>query len=443
MVDILVIGGGAAGMSAASKAKRMKPDLSILVVEASNYVSYAPCGIPYYVSGIVDDHMKLIHYPVEFFIKKRGINVMVNTHVIEVNLDDRVAILKSSEKEREVEFEKLVIATGAKPIMPPIEGIDLQGIYTLHHIEDGIKLKKAAKESEKIGIVGGGYIGLEMAEAFIQLGKRVMVFEMLPHVLPNIDEDMAKIVEKTLVSHGVDLKLDEKVVAFEGEDRVKKVITEKGEYEVDLVLMAVGVKPNADLFKNSRLEFGVRGAIRVNEKMGTNLENVYAAGDVAETKHLVTGKPTWIPLAQTANKMGRVAGANIAGGDMRFPGVVGTAFTKIFELHIARTGLTTEEARKEGFDVTSVNIEARTKACFYPSAKLIYVKLIYDKETRKLLGGQIISEEDATGRINVMAAALYAGLSVDEIFYLDLGYAPPFAPVWDPLVIASSIASRK
>lgn len=443
MVDLLVIGGGAAGMAAASKAKRTNPALDTLVVEKSKYVSYAPCGIPYYIEGLVKDHNELIHYPAEFFIKKRGINVMTETMVTDIDLDGRIAVIENSNGSKEIEFSKLIIATGAKPIVPPIDGVDLPGIYTIHHIEDGIELKKAVLRANNIAVVGAGYIGLELTEALIENKKRVILLEMLPHVLPNIDWDMAEIIEKKLIEKGVELHLNEKVVAFEGDERVKKVITEKNQYNVDLVILSVGVKPNTDLFKKSKLEFGIKGAIKVNQRMETNLKDIYAAGDAVETKNLITNKPTWIPLAHTANKMGRVAGANVAGGDMTFPGVVGTAFTKVFDLNVARTGLSEKEAKEEGFNVASVRIEARTKANYYPGAKSIHVKLIFDKETRKLLGGQIIGGEDTAGRVNVLATALYASLTVDEIFFLDLGYAPPFAPVWDPLVVASSVAGRR
>jgi len=443
MIDVLVIGGGAAGMAAASKAKRTNPELKILVVEANKFVSYAPCGIPYYVEGLVKDHMDLIHYPAEFFIKKRGINIMTETRVTEIDLENKSAIIQNAEASKEIEFNKLIIATGAKPIIPPIDGVDLEGIHTIHHIEDGIKLRQAIEKADKIAIVGAGYIGLELTEALIERKKKVILLEMLPHVLPNIDEDMAEIIEEKLIEHNVDLHLNEKVVAFEGESKVKRVVTIKDQYDIDLVILSVGVRPNTDLFKSSKLNFGVKGAIKVNERMETNLNGIYAAGDVAETKHLVNGKPTWIPLAQTANKMGRVAGANVAGGNMVFPGIVGTAFTKVFDLNIARTGLSEREAKEEGFKVGSVKIEAKTKANYYPGAQKIHVKLIFDKETRKLLGGQIIGGEDTVGRVNVLATALYANLTVDDIFYIDLGYAPPFAPVWDPLVVASSVAGRK
>ncbi|MGQ4892344.1 MAG: CoA-disulfide reductase [Candidatus Njordarchaeia archaeon] len=443
MAKVLVIGGGAAGMSAASKAKRTNPSLDITVVEGSGYVSYAPCGIPYFLGGLIPSDEDLVYYKPEVFIKKRGIDVRIRTRVTSIDLDSRIAIVEDAEgSNEELNYDYLVIATGAEPIKPPIEGIELEGIETVKFIEDGIKIKKMASNAENIVVVGGGYIGLEMVDAFHMLGKKVTLIEMLPHVLPNIDLDMAELLHDELRKNGVDLRLEEKVVAFEGDEKVKKVITEKGEYMADLVILAVGVKPQTALFKNSKLEFGVKGAIKVNEKMQANIEGVYAVGDVAETKHLVTGKPTWIPLAQTANKMGRVAGSNIAGVEMTFPGVLGTAFTKVMNLNIARTGLNTEEAKQNGFNVGSVKIKSRTKAHYYPNSKEIQVKLIYDKDSRKLLGGQLISEGDPSGRANIIATALYAGLKVDDIFYIDLGYAPPFAPVWDPLVIASSVASK-
>lgn len=440
---VLVIGGGAAGMATASKAKRTNPNLDITVVEKSNFVSYAPCGIPYFISGVVESEEKLVHYKPEYFIEKRGIDVRTKTSVEYVDLDNRIAgITDSNGKEEEINFDILVIATGAKPIIPPIEGVDLEGIYTVRLIEDGLALKKILDKVNKVTIVGGGYIGLELAESFRTVNKKVTLIEMLDHVLPNIDPDMAALIHEELERNGVELKLGEKVVGFEGNGHVKKVLTEKGEYETDIVVLAVGVQPQTELFQNSKLEFGVRGSIKVNDKMQTNIDDIYAVGDVAESIHIVTGKPTWIPLAQTANKMGRVAGSNIAGQEMRFPGVLGTALTKVMGLNVGRTGLSTKEAMEAGFNVRSVKIEARTKANYYPGGKKIVVKLIYDEDTKLLLGGQIITPDDPAGRTNVIATALYNKMKVDELFFVDLGYAPPFAPVWDPLVVASSIAMR-
>lgn len=444
MNRVLVIGGGASGMAAASKAKRMKPDLEVIVCEASRYVSYAPCGIPYYIAGIVKNENALIHYTAEFFREKRGIDVRTQCIVEDMDPKAKIAHIKENgDKSYELEFDKLVIATGASPIKPPIEGVDLDGIYTIRLIEDGLLIKEKLKKAENITIVGAGYIGLEMAEAIRHLNKKVRIIEMLDHVLPNIDKDMAEIIEKELLENNVELILGEKVEAFEGKDYVEKIITSNNEYSTDLVILAVGVRPQTDLFRDKGLEFGVKGAIKVNRRMETNLEDIYAVGDVAENIHLVTGKPTWIPLAQTANKMGRTAGTNLAGGNAEFPGVLGTAFTKVFGQNVGRTGLSEVEAQREGINFKSVKITGRTKAGYYPDAKSITVKLIYEEDSRRLLGAQIISSGDATGRTNVIATALYAKLRVDDLFFIDLGYAPPYAPVWDPLVIASSVAARK
>jgi len=440
---VLVIGGGAAGMATASKAKRSKPDLEITVIEKSSFVSYAPCGIPYFLSGEVKSKDDLVYYKPEYFREKRGIDVRTKTSVEKVDIEGGLAEIQQQDgKSSEIEFDILVIATGAKPIIPSIDGVDLEGIYTVRLIEDGLALKEIVNKIERVTIVGAGYIGLELAESFRKLNKKVTLIEMLPHVLPNIDSDMASLVEEELRKNKVDLRLGEKVQGFEGDNRVKKVITDKNEYETDIAILAVGVTPQTELFKNSKLKFGIKGTIKVDERMKTNIEHVYAVGDVVETKHLVTGKPTWIPLAQTANKMGRVAGSNIAGIEMRFPGVLGTALTKVFDLNIGRTGLSTREAEEAGFNVKSVKIKARTKAHYYPGSQEIHVKLIYDEDSKRLLGGQIITPGDPTGRINVLATALYNKMNVDEIFFVDLGYAPPFAPVWDPLVVASSIAMR-
>ncbi len=444
MARLLVIGGGPAGMAAASKAKREKPDLEVIVAEAGKYVSFALCGIPYYLAGVVKDINELVHYTPEYFREKRKIDVRIKTKVTSVDFSGKKAILEyENGREEEVEWDYLVIATGAKPRTFPLPGLDLEGIYTIRSLDDAVIIKEAAKKAEKVVIVGGGYIGLEVAEAFRILGKKVTVIEALDHVLPNVDKDIADYVEEELRRNGIEIKKEQKVVGFEGNGKVRKVLTEKGEYEADLVIFSVGVVPNTDLFRDSPLEFGFKGAIRVNERMETNIEGVYAVGDVATVKNIVTGKEDWIALAQIANKMGRVAGANIAGLEMSLPGVAGTAFIKVFDLEVGRTGLTEFQAKKLGYNVESIVVKSVTKPKYYPGWKNIVVKILYDSESKKILGAQAVGGEGVSMRINAIATALYAKLTVDELFNIDFGYAPPFAPVWDPLVVASSLALRR
>lgn len=439
---VVVVGGGPAGMTAASRVKKLKPDTRVVVFERSRFVSYAACGIPYYIGGYVEDLNKLVHYTADFFRKGRGIEVYTETEVVELH-DGTLKAIDKSGKEIDVRWDTLVLATGAKPIIPPIDGVDLDGVLTLRVLEDAEKARKYVSKAEKIAVVGGGYIGLEVAENLVHLGKKVTLFEMLPHVMPTLDHDMAEFIEAELEKNGVEVRTGEKVVEIAGNDRVDKIITEKGEYNVDLVFLAVGVQPDTTLADMLGLEKGFRSAVKVDKKLRTSREGVYAAGDVAETTNIVTGKPDWIPLATTANKMGYVVGSNISGREMEFPGVVGTAITKVFELGIARTGLTEDQARKNGFEPISALVTAKTRPGYYPGGKTIRVKVVADRGSGKLLGAQALGGENVLARVNAFASLLFKQGTVYDLFFDDLAYAPPFSTVWDPLVIAARILMRK
>ncbi len=440
----IVVGGGAAGMSAASRIRRIKKEAEITVFEKGGYVSHAPCGIPYYIEDLIPKSEDLVFYTPEFFREKRGISVLLYTEVKRVDVEEKEVQVSNGKSTKKYSWDKLILATGASPFIPPIKGTDLKGIYTLHLIEDGVRFKKVLKKSKTVAVVGGGYIGLEVTEAICRKEKRVILFEMMPHVLPaTFDDDTAKIIQEEVRKNKVELHLNEKVTEFQGKESVEKVLTEKGEYPVDVVLLSAGVKPNIKLAKEAGLEIGSTGAVKVNKKMETNVAGVYAAGDIAETTNLVTGKKTWVPLAPTANKMGFVAATNAAGGYLEFPGVTGTAITKVFNLFAGRTGLTEKEAKKEGFNVASVMIEAKTKAHYYPNRKPIYVKLVGDMDSKRVLGAQVIGSEEVLGRINVVSLLISNGGTVKDLIFTDLGYAPPTSPVWDPLIIAARVLSRK
>lgn len=445
MLKVVVVGGNAAGMSAASRAKRLKPDLNVMVFERGNYVSYGPCGIPYYVSGVVRRLEDLIHEPLETFVRERGIDVKIRCEVVDIDTSGKAVTIidRDSGRERRVEYDKIVLATGGRPVVPRIDGVGLEGVYTLRGLEDADKLMKGLLKAEKVVIVGGGYIGVEMAEAIIKLGKKVTVLEMMPHILPNFDPDVAQYVERELKIHGVDVRTEEKVIEIRGKSSVSKVVTEKGSYDADIVLLAVGVKPNIDLAMKAGIDLGVTGAIKVDERMRTSKEDVYAAGDNSETINIITGKPTYNPLAPTANKMGRVAGTNVAGFQAVFKGVVGSALLKVFNIEAGRTGLSSKEAEKEGFNVVSATIESITKSKYCPDVKNIKVKMIADADTGRLLGVQIIGEEGVSGRINTLATALMSGMSVYDVATLDVAYHPCFGPVWDPIIIAASVLLRQ
>ncbi|MEM3478288.1 MAG: FAD-dependent oxidoreductase, partial [Archaeoglobaceae archaeon] len=428
---IVIVGGGASGMTAASRIKAMKPEWDVIVFEETNFVSHAPCGIPYVVEGISKaDH--LMYYPVEFFRKERNIDVRINAKVVEAG--EGYVRVRENGKESKYEWDKLLIATGALPKVPKVEGVDLENVVTIRHPAFAGRLKKVIDEAKKVVIVGAGYLGVEMAEAVASLGKKTTVVEFLDQPLPNLDKEIAEIV-KTEMSKKVDLRLNEAVKAFEGKDKVERVVTEKGSYECDLAIVATGVRPNVEVAKMLGCKLGETGAIWVDERMRTSVENVFSAGDCAETKHMVTGKKVWIPLAPSANKMGYVAGVNIAGGELEFPGVLGTQLTKFFDLEIGSTGLSEKTARADGFEVKTTTIKAKTRVHYYPGGKDITLKVVADRDGR-ILGAQAVGSEVAM-RINVFSAMIQAKFKVKDVFFADLAYAPPLTPIWDPIIVSA------
>ena len=443
---LVVVGGVAAGMSAAAKARRVNREMEIVAYEKSGYVSYGSCGIPYFIKGDIKEVPDLVVRTPEQFAKS-GIEVHVHHEVLSVDVEKRQVVVRNLDTGQEFadHFDKLVLTTGGKASKPPIPGIDLNHIYTLRVVEDAVAVRTFLRESKPANavIVGGGYIGLEMAEALAGQVKKVTVVEMLPQVLPNMDSDFAAMAAEELEKNGVELVLESPVEGFEGEDGdVKAVVAGGKTFPADLVILAVGVRPNATLAKEAGIALGPTGAVAVNERMETNVPGIYSAGDVAEAHHLVTGKPAYIPLGTTANKQGRVAGENAAGGNAIFGGVVGTAVVKVFGMEFGRTGLTEKEAFKEGFDAASVSIKSLSRAHYYPGHKPLYVKLVFEKGTKRLLGAQTAGQEGAALRINVLAAALHAGWTVEDVSRLDLAYAPPFAPVWDPILVAANVAKK-
>jgi CoA-disulfide reductase len=432
-VRVAVIGGGAGGMTCASRVRALKPEWKVSVFEETDFVSHAPCGIPYVVEGL-SKTAKLMYYEPRVFIEKRGIDLHMNSKVIKVEKGS-LTVLEDGD-ERTYDWDYLMIATGASPTLPPVEGTELENIFTVDLPPDAEKISKAAKNADKVVIVGSGYIGIEMAEAFSAIGKKVTVIEMLDHPLPNFDPDIAKVVRDEMEKR-VDLKLEEKVEAFEGKDRVEKVVTDKGEYEADLVVVATGVKPNTELAEQLGLKIGETGAIWTDSRMRTSMENVYSAGDCAETHHMITEKRVWMPLAPPGNKMGYVAGVNMCGGDIEFPGVLGTQITKFHELEIGRTGLNEKEALEAGFEPKTTFIKASSRVHYYPGGRETFIKVVADSNTKRLLGAQIAGYDSVLTRIDTMAAAIQAGFTTKDLFFADLAYAPPFAPTWDPLIVAA------
>jgi Uncharacterized NAD(FAD)-dependent dehydrogenases len=443
---VVIIGGGAAGASAAARARRLDPEAEIIMIDKGPFISHAPCGIPYYVGGVVKDAHELAIYSPEEFAKERRIIVKINAEAFDIDTKNQVVLVREGGEVVKYQWDVLIIATGAKPITLPVEGHDLNGILTLRLPHEAPMLREEVERASTVAVVGGGYIGLEMAEALRDLGKKVLLFEMMPHVLPTtFDEDMAKLIHDELVKNGVELHLNERVVGFKGVNgHVNKVITEKGEYTVDKVVMGVGVRPDTELAEKAGVKLGETKAVWVNEYMETSVPNIYAAGDVAETWSLITGKRMYVALAPPANKMGQVAGANaVKGRFLKFPGVLGTAITKVFNLYVARTGLTERQAREEGFKPVLATIRARTTAHYYPGGVQVNIKMIADEQSGRILGVQIVGPDKiVAGYIDTAAALIGRGATIDDVFFADLSYAPPTAPVWHPLITAARVLSK-
>lgn len=445
---LVVIGGVAAGMSAASRARRLNPKIEIMVFEKSGFVSYGSCGLPYFVSDVIKAPENLVVYDAKFFKEKRNIDVYLHHEVLKIFPAKRIVLVKDLEKDKEFEvgYDKLVIATGARAVKPNIKGIDLNGIFTIRFLEDGIAIKNFIRENspKKALIIGAGYIGMEMAEALVSLGIDVTIVEVMPNILGSMDDEINEVVEAELQKNGVKLLKSTSVVEFVGDGFVRKAILNNGSsLDVDLVIVGAGIKPNSEIARDAGIEIGRSGAIAVNQRMETNIPGVFAAGDCAEAFHLVLGRPVYIPLGTTANKQGKVAGENAVGGNAIFKGIVGTAVFKVFELEVARTGISEKQAKEEGIDYVSTVIEHSSRAHYYPGGSKIRVKLIAERKTGRLLGAEMVGRDGVAKRIDVFATALHARMSIDEIAGLDLSYAPPFAPVWDPILIAANDIEKK
>lgn len=439
---LVVIGGDAAGMSAASKVRREKPDFEIVVFEKSQYTSYSACGIPYFISGKVKELEDLIIRSPSAFIEKYDIQVKTLHEVLEVDTDNnQVLVHNYTDKTQFWEsYDHLLIATGGKAFCPEVKNHTADGIFGIQTLTSGQKVAAfiSKHHPKKAVIVGGGYIGLEMAEALILQGIKVTIVNRSVEVMSTLDSDMGKKVHDALLNLGVTIYNSESLAYFEEKDGiVNAVVTDKKTIKTDLVILGMGTSPNTAFLLKSKIKLSDKNAIKVNRKQQTNIKNVWAAGDCAETKNIVTKKPFYIALGTVANKTGVVAGTNIAGGDLKFPGVVATAVCKICVYEIARTGLLERECKEYNIDFVSTIIKSKTRAHYYPQAKDIFVKLIAEKKTGRLLGGQIIGEEGAAKRIDVLATALFTNLTLQNIIDLDLSYAPPFSPVWDPVQTAA------
>jgi NADPH-dependent 2,4-dienoyl-CoA reductase/sulfur reductase-like enzyme len=445
---LVVIGGDAAGMSAASQAKRRQPEMDIVVFERGPHTSFSACGIPYYIGRVVDAEEKLIIRTPEKFREQDRIDVRILHEVEEIDAPGRrvrVRDLKGDTVSWE-SYDQLLIATGASPISPDIPGADAIDIFGVSTLESGLNIHRRLDKGDikRAVVVGGGYIGLEMAEALVMRGLEVSLIDRSAQVMGTLDEDMGALVSQALRDVGVTLYLVEELVEFKTTSgKVTGVVTDKRTLPADIVILGLGARPNTALAAAAGIPLGEKGSIRVNERMETGIAGIWAAGDCAESFHLVSRKPFYVALGTVANRQGRVAGINLGGGYATFPGVMGTAVTKICQVEVARTGLQEKEIKALGLEHVSAVIKSRTKAGYYPGAGEITVKILAEKGSGRLLGGQIVGMEGSAKRIDTLATALHAGFTVEEMINLDLGYAPPFSPVWDPVVTAAREAAKK
>ena len=438
---IVIVGGDAAGMSAASKIRREQPKRDILVLERTAFTSYSACGMPYFLGGLFDDFEKLIARSPETFREEYDIDVRTRHEVIAVDpSNQRVTIRMGRDKVIQEPYDQLLIATGARPSCPEVPNADAAGIFGLSTLASGLRVHEfmSTKKPKSAVVVGGGYIGLEMAEALVRQGLDVSLVQRSPEVMGTLDPDMGELVSQALRDIGVTLYLEEQLEAFEQKDgAVTAVVTSRRTLPTDLAILGMGVQPNAELAKNADIRLGAKGAIEVDSRMRTSTENIWAAGDCAATVHRLTGQPVYIALGTIANKQGVVAGTNLSGGDARFPGVVGTAVSKICDVEVARTGLQEKELRNLDINYSTATIKAKTRAGYFPGAGPITVKMIAERISGRLLGAQIVGVEGAAKRIDIVATALTAGMTVMDLIDLDLSYAPPFSPVWDPVQTAA------
>ena len=447
MEKIVVIGGNAAGLSAASRAKRLEPRLDITVLEKLPHIAYSTCGLPYFLSKLVTAD-QLISYTPETFERERGIKVHNSVQVNSiVSGRKRVeAIHVDTGEAMAFEYDRLLIASGVKPRVPDIPGTGLKNVFTVISLQDALRVQEPLTSASHVAIVGAGYAGLEFAESLRVLGKTVSVFEREPQVLSSVDPDIAQIIGFELRRFGVEVFTSARVLALVGQEgRVNgvKTATSLGVAPADLVLLDVGVEPNIDLTKETGIRVGASGGIAVDEHMETSVPGIFAAGNCVETLCAIRRRPVLNAIGTVAAKQGRIAGENLAGRRSKFAGAVGTTILKVFELGVARTGLSSRDASAERIPFASARIEEADIASYYPGARKVWIKLIVDRESRRLIGAQAAGYGDVSKRIDVAATAISGGLTIDDVAQLDLAYSPPYGSLWDPLLLAAQAVIRQ
>lgn len=440
-MKIVIVGGVAGGATAATRIRRLDEHAQITVFERSGYISYANCGLPYYIGEVIEDPEELTLQTPESFQTRFCINVKVKHEVIDIDVKLKTVTVRNLDTGEEFEeaYDKLILSPGAKPIRPDLPGIDSKNLFSLRTVEDTFRIRQFAEEHKpKTAVmVGGGFIGLEVAENLCELGVKVTVIQRGNQLLNTLDYDMATLVHSKLRSKGIDLKIGGNVVAFEETETGLNVLLENEQpIGTDMVLLAIGVSPENTLAKKAGLELGLKGAIAVNDKMETSVSDIYAVGDAVQIKHIVTGNDAVIALAGPANKQGRIAADNICGLDSHYKGSLGSSVIKLFDMTAASTGLTEKAAQTAGISYDRIVLSPSSHAGYYPGAKTMTMKVVYEKETLKLLGAQIVGYDGVDKRIDVLATAICAGMKANELKDLDLAYAPPYSSAKDPVNMA-------
>ncbi|PID39465.1 MAG: pyridine nucleotide-disulfide oxidoreductase [Proteobacteria bacterium] len=446
-MKFVIIGGDAAGMSAASRAKRMQPEMDVIVLEQTEDVSYSACGMPYNIADANREIDDLVVRKADVFRKKQGMELLTGHRVETIDVAERIVAgtTQNGNQSFRFDYDRLLIATGGRPKIPNLTGFDLPGVLALKSLEDGRKVKGYLRTHavSKVVIIGMGYIGLEMAEALHQRGIAVEMVKPGPDLLPWMHRDLAGVVEKELVEKQVGLHPGCVISRIEKNADCLKVVCEDRSLSADMVLVAVGIVPNSEIAADAGIETGIGNAIGVDRRMQTSDPWIYAAGDCADAIHVVTGRKTWIPLALRANRTGWAVADNVCGKNTELEGVAGTAVFKVFDLQVARTGLSVEEAGSSGFDPVEVVIKSASRAHNHPGTRPVWVQLVADKTSGRLLGAQMVGQESAAHRINAAAVALHNQMTVATFAQTDLAYAPPFGPVWDPLLTAANQLLKK
>ena len=443
-MNYLILGANAAGLSAAVRIVKLDPSATITALEKTDVVSFGGCGIPYYVGGEFDEIERMTARPLHEF-SKLGIDIRVFHTAVGLDVASKKVTALDSQTGQSVSlaYDKLLITVGASPAIPPIQGLGVKNVHTMHSKADAITLLNLLPSIERVVIIGAGFIGLEAAEAFKHQGKQVTLIEYADRVLARtFDEETTRLLEQELRRNDVQLQLSEQVIALQSRDgTVTSVETNKGNYPADLVLVAAGFKPNTAFLRETGLHLSREGAIVIDDQCRTNLPDIYAAGDCATVPHKVSGD-VYIPLATSANKLGRIAGEVMGGKASRFIGTLGSSGIRVFDLEAGRTGITEAEAVRRSLDYSTVVIKDKNRTDYLPNQSEMWVKLIYDKQSRKLLGGQLCGRYlgGAVHRVDALAVAIYSGLTVDELGFMDFVYAPPFARTWDVLNIAGNVA---